>query len=79
VAISTQEAGVSDAEKYTLRELNELEIRKQYQIEISNRFRALKILNESKNIKRALENIKVNIKTSVKESLSLYALKQHIP
>ena len=36
-------------------------------------------LSDSENINRAWENIKENIKTSVKESLGLYALKQHIP
>jgi len=32
--------------------LNELEVRKQYQIEISNKFAALETLRDSENIKR---------------------------
>jgi hypothetical protein len=37
----------------------------------------LESLNDSKNKKRAAENIKVNIETSAKESLGLQELKQH--
>ena len=36
-------------------------------------------LIDSEDINRVWESIKENIKTSVKESLVLYALKQHIP
>ena len=38
--------------------LYELEVRKQYQIDISNRLAALEIINDSKDINRASENIK---------------------
>jgi hypothetical protein len=34
-------------ERFNLRELNELEVRKQYQIEISNRFAAFENLSDS--------------------------------
>jgi hypothetical protein len=50
---------------------------KQYQIEVSNRFAARENLNDSEDINRALESTKDHIKSSAKESLSLYALKQH--
>jgi len=36
-----------------LRKLNELEVRKQYQIEITNRFAALENLNGNEDINRA--------------------------
>jgi len=55
-----------------LRKLNELEVSKQYQIEITSRFAALENLSDGKDINRAWENIKENIKTSVKESLCLH-------
>jgi len=58
---------------------NELEVRKRYQIEITNRFAALENLGDAKDINRAWENIKENIKTSAKDSLGLYELKQHKP
>jgi hypothetical protein len=51
-------------------QLNELEISKQYQTEISNRFVALWILRDSKDINRTWENMKENIKTSAKQSRS---------
>jgi len=39
----------------------------------------LENLSEDKDIKRAWESIKENIKTSAKESLGLQELKQHKP
>jgi hypothetical protein len=36
--LSKQEAQKFDGERFNLRKLNELEVRKQYQIEITNRF-----------------------------------------
>ena len=36
-------------------------------------------VNDSEDINRAWENMKENIKTSAKESLDLYELKQHKP
>ena len=68
-----------DVDTFNLRKLNELEVRKEFQIEISNRFAALKILSDSKDINRASENIKENIKTSTKENLGLHELKQYKP
>jgi len=45
-------------EKFNLRMLNVLEVRKQYQIHISNRFAALENLNDNKDINGVWENIK---------------------
>jgi len=59
--------------------LNVLEVRKQYQIKISNGFPALVNLLDRENINRAWENIKENIRSSAKENLGLYELKQHQP
>jgi hypothetical protein len=49
-----------DVERFNLRKLNELEVRGQYQIEITNRFAAL---NDGEDINMAWENIKEHIKT----------------
>jgi hypothetical protein len=68
-----------DGERFNLRKLSELEVWKQYKIEVSNWFAALENLNESEGINRAWKNIKENIKTSAKDSLGLYELKQHKP
>ena len=78
-AVSKQEAQKFDVERFNLRKLSDLEVRKQYQIRISNMFAALEDLNDSKDIKRAWENIKEHIKTPAKDSLVLHALKQHKP
>jgi hypothetical protein len=43
-------------ERFNLRKPNELEVRKQYQIKILNRFAALENFSESEDISRDLEN-----------------------
>ena len=68
-----------DVERFNLWVLNELEARKQYQIEISNRFAALENLSDGKDINRAWEIINENIKTLAKGCLGLHKLKQHKP
>jgi len=52
LAVSKQATQKCDGERFNLRKLNELEVRKQYQIEITNRFAALENLNDSKDITR---------------------------
>jgi len=52
-----------------------MEVRKQYQTEISNRSAAVENLSDSEDTKY----IKENIKTSAKETLGMYELKQHKP
>ena len=79
MAVSKQAAQKFGGERFNLRKLKELEVRKQYQIEISNRFAALEKLSDDEDIIRDWENIKENIKTSAKESLGLLELKQHKP
>jgi len=77
LAVSKQEAQKYDRERFNFNKLNELEVRKHYQIDIINRFAALENLSDSKDINRAWENIPENIKTSAKDSLGLHELKQH--
>ena len=64
LAVSKQAAQRFDVERFNLRKLNELEVWKQYQTEITNRFAALENLSDDEDINRAWENIKENIKTS---------------
>jgi hypothetical protein len=64
LAGSKQITRTFDGKRLNFKTLNDLEVRKQYQIEITNRFVALEILSDDKNINRARENIKANIKTS---------------
>ena len=70
MAVSKQEAQRFHGERFNLRKLNELEVEKKYQIEITNRFVALENLNDDEDINWAWENTKENIKTSAKESSS---------
>jgi hypothetical protein len=79
LAIHKQPAQKFDVERYNLRKLNELEVRKQYQIEISNRFVALENSNDREDINMAWENIKEYIKTSAREILGQYEFKLHKP
>jgi hypothetical protein len=79
LAVNKQASQRFDGERFNLWKLNELEVRKQYQIEITNTFAALEILSNDENINRFWENIKENIKTSAKKSLSIHELKQHKP
>ena len=73
LAVSKQAAQRFHGERFNLRKLNDLEVRKQYQIEITNRFAALENLSYDEDTNRAWENIKENIKTPAEE------LKQHKP
>ena len=56
LAASKQAAQKLDGERFNLRRLSDLEVKKQYQIEISKRFTALENVSDSKDINRAWEN-----------------------
>jgi hypothetical protein len=53
LAVRKQAQQKSDGGRFNLRKLNELEVRKQYQIEITNRFPALDNVSEDEDINRA--------------------------
>jgi hypothetical protein len=57
LVVSKQEAQKLDVERFNIKKLSELEVRKWYQIKISNRFAALENLNVSVDINMAWENI----------------------
>jgi len=50
LTVSKQAAQKFDGERFNLRKLNELEVMKQYQIEITNRFAALENLSDNEDI-----------------------------
>jgi hypothetical protein len=69
LAVSKQ---VAQKLMWNLRKLNELDVRRQYQITISNNFAALGNLNVSEGINMAWENTTENIEASAKrQSMSL--------
>jgi hypothetical protein len=78
-AVNKQVSQNFDVERFNLRKLSGLEVRKQYQIEISSRFAALETFSDSTDMNRVREHIKESIKTSAKDSLDLNELKQHKP
>jgi hypothetical protein len=75
-AVFKQAANEFDVERLNVRKRSEFEVRKQYQIKLLKSFVAWENLNDNEGINRAWENIKENIKTSVKQSLGLCELKQ---
>ena len=79
LAVGKQAAQRFDRQRFNLRNLNEPEVREQYQIEITNRFAALENLNDDEDVNRIWGNIKENIQTSAEGSLGVYELKQNKP
>ena len=55
-----------------------LEVRKQYEIEITNRMAALENLSDMKEVHGAWKNVKENIKKTAEVSVGLHELKQHM-
>ena len=53
MAVSKQAPQKFDGERFNLRKLNELEVRKQYQIEITKRFAALRNWSDDEDINMA--------------------------
>ena len=78
-AVRKQAAQKSDGGRFNLRKLNDLEVRKQYQIEITNRFATLENVSEDEDINRSWKSIKDNIKTSTTENLVMHEMKHHKP
>ena len=72
LAVTKQGAQKFELERFNLKKLSELDVRKQFQTKISKRSAALENLNDSEDINRAWENIKENINASVKQSLGLH-------
>jgi hypothetical protein len=66
LTVNKQAAQNFDMERFNLRKLSELEFRKQYQIKISNRFRALGDINDSEDIIRFGRTLKRISKPQVK-------------
>jgi hypothetical protein len=68
LAVRKRAARKFDGGRFNLRKLNDLEVRKQYQIEITKRFATLENVSEDEDINRPWEIIKRNIKTSATEN-----------
>ena len=66
VAVGKIAAQKFDEERFNLRKSNELKVRKQYKIEVTNRYAALENLSDSEDMNRVWMNFKECIKTSAK-------------
>jgi hypothetical protein len=58
LAVRKQAARKFDGGKFNLRKLNDLEVRKRYRIEVTNRFAALENVSDNEDINRTWESIK---------------------
>jgi hypothetical protein len=68
LAVRKQATQKFDGVRFNLRKLNDLEVRKQYQIEITNRFAASENVSEDEDLNRAWESIKKYQNLSYRES-----------
>jgi hypothetical protein len=66
-------------ERLNLKNLNEVEGKEQYRVQVSNRFAALEDLEAEVEINSARETISENIKLSAKDSLGCFELKKYKP
>jgi hypothetical protein len=62
-----------------VRKLDNIEVKKKYQVKISNRFADLENLDESMNINSAWESIRDNLRTSAKDNVGYHRLKHNKP
>ena len=79
LAVGKQATQSLDRHRFNLSKLNGLEVRKQYQVEITNWFASLETLHEDEDVNRIWGNIKHNIQISAKEILGMHEWKQHEP
>jgi hypothetical protein len=61
-AVSKRAAQKVDMEIFNVKELHEGNVKEQYQVTIRKKFAALENLEDSRDIKRAWDNIRENIK-----------------
>jgi flagellar biosynthesis/type III secretory pathway chaperone len=69
LAVSKQTAWKIDTERFNLKNLNEEDVKEQYQVTIRNKFATLENFEDNGDINRAWDNIRENIKILAQESL----------
>jgi len=72
--VSKQAAQKFDGERFNLKKINELEVRKHYQSEITNRFAVWENLNDSADINLTCENFRDGTKTSARKTVGPFKL-----
>ena len=76
LTVGKQTAQRFHRQRFDLRKLNELEVREQYQIEITNRFAALENSDNDGDVNRTSENIKEK-RTDTKKEIYYYYYYYH--
>jgi 50S ribosomal subunit-associated GTPase HflX len=79
LAVNKQRSQRFHMKRFSLKKINELEVKEQYHVEVSNRFAALEDLDTELEINSAWETIRENILISAKESVGYYELRRHKP
>jgi hypothetical protein len=79
ISVSKRARQNFDLEGFELKKLDDVEVKEQYQVEISNRYAALEISGESFDINNAWKSIRENIKTSAKDNLEYHRSKHNKP
>jgi hypothetical protein len=79
LAVSKRMAKKMDMERFNLKQLNEEEVKEQYQVTIKNKFAALENLDDNGDVNRAWETIRENIRISARESIGLYESQSYKP
>jgi hypothetical protein len=79
LAVNKQRSHRFHTERFNLKKLNEVEVKEQFCVGVSNRFAALEDLNAEVDINSAWETIRENIKISAKESPGYLESKKHKP
>jgi hypothetical protein len=69
ISVSKRARQNFDVERFDLYNLDDVEVKEKYHVEISNRFAALDSLDKGFDINNAWESIRENIKTSAKHNL----------
>jgi hypothetical protein len=79
LSVSKRAADEADTERFNVKQLNEEDVKEQYQVIIRNKFAALENLEESGDINGTGGNIRENIKSSATESLDYCESKHRKP
>jgi hypothetical protein len=69
LAVSKRMVKKMDMERFNINQLNEEEVKEQHQVTIKNKFAALENLDDNRDISRAWDTLRENIKILAKESI----------
>jgi hypothetical protein len=77
IAMNKQESHKLHMERFSLKNLNEVECTERYRVEVSNRCAVLEDLDAGVEISSAWETNREKINISTEEGIGYYEMKQH--